>query len=273
MNEVVQSTGAGESVGTTRVTRPLDLSPAPGAAAVPRRVLAYAVLELSRNLRNGEQLLLSMAIPIGVLALLSTVRIVDLGRHPVDFVAPGVLALAVLSTAFTGQAIGTGFERRYGALKRFGATPLGRPGLLAGKTLAVLGIEAIQVVVLCAIAVALGWRPHLAVGGSILLLVLGTAAFSGLGLLIAGTLRAEATLAGANLVYVIFLAVGGIVFPVRVFPAGVRQIVDLLPVNALANGLRALLQQGAALPLASFAILAGWAVAALLAASLTFRWD
>lgn len=264
--------------GTGRVAVPpsgpaaLDLSPAPAAANPYRRVLAYASLELRQQLRNGEQLLLTVAIPVGVLVLLSTVHIIDLGADPVGFVAPGVLALAVLSTAFTGQAISTGFERRYGALKLLGATPLGRAGLLTGKTLAVLATELLQLVVLCAVAVGIGWRPHLAVGTAVLLLVLGTAACSGLGLLIAGALRAEATLAGANLLYVIFLALGGVVFPVRDFPAGARHVLDLLPLNAMANGLRDALQHGA-FPGGSVLVLACWAAGALVAATLTFRWD
>lgn len=251
----------------------LDLSPAPGAAAPSRRVLAYACHEVRQQLRNGEQLLLTMVIPIGVLVLFSKVRLIPLGPRPVDVLAPGVLALAVMSTAFTGQAIATGFERRYGALKRLGATPLGRSGLLVGKTLAVLAIELLQVAVLCVAGFALGWRPAGNAAYAAALLVLGTVAFSGLGLLLAGTLRAEATLAAANLGYVVMLALGGIVLPLRMFPPALAAVLGLLPSTALAEGLRTVLDHGGGVPLGPALVLTGWAVVALLAAARTFRWE
>src|SRR5262249_48931127 len=152
----------------------------------------------------GEQLLLTVVIPTVLLVVFVKVDVVDVGAGPrVDFVLPGVLALAVLSTAFTAQAIATGFERRYGVLKRLGTTPLPRGGLLAGKTAAVLAVEALQVAVLLLVGVLLGWRPPaVSVVPAVLLVLIGTVAFSGLALLMAGTLRAEATLAAANLVYV-----------------------------------------------------------------------
>jgi ABC-2 type transport system permease protein len=183
-----------------------------------------------------------------------------------------------MSTAFTGQAIATGFERRYGVLKRLGASPLPRWTLLTAKTGCVLVTEALQVVLLSVIALALGWSPHSAAtlsGGLavILLLVLGTAAFSGLGLLMAGTLRAEATLAAANLVFILLLLAGGVIVPIAKFPTAVRPVLDALPITALSNGLRSVLQQGAAMPWADLGILAVWAVLGLAAASRWFRWE
>lgn len=251
----------------------LDLTPSPGPATAPRRVLAYAGQELRQQLRNGEQLLLTLVIPVGALVLFTQLHIVDLGERPVDVVAPGVLALAVLSTAFTGQAIATGFERRYGALKRLGATPLGRFGLLAGKTLAVLIVEVLQLVVLSAVGLALGWRPVGSPVAVALLLVLGTAAFSGLGLLLAGTLRAEATLAAANLGYVVLLACSGILLPLRMFPAPLPQVLGLLPSTALADGLREVLADGVLFPARPILVLACWAAVALTAAAKAFKWE
>ena len=234
----------------------------------------HARFEVVQLLRNGEQLLLTVIIPTLLLVLFAKVDVVDLGSGSrIAFLAPGILALAVMSTAFTAQAIGTGFERRYGVLKWLGSTPLPRWGLLAGKTLAVLAIEFGQLVLLGAVAVVLGWRPSgspwLAV---LLLLVLGTAAFSGLALLMAGTLRAEATLAGANLLYLLLLLGGGIVIPLTKFPSGVRQVLELLPSTALADGLRAAFVDGD-VRWGSIAILAAWAVVALAAAARWFRWE
>ncbi|RAY13913.1 ABC transporter permease [Actinomadura craniellae] len=252
----------------------LDLSPAPGAAPPLRKITAQTGHELRALLRNGEQLLLTLIIPVLLLVLFGATSLLDLGTdRRVDFLAPGVLALAVMSTAFTGQAIGTGFERRYGVLKRLGATPLSRTGLIAAKTLTVLLVEVLQTLVICGVAFGLGWRPQGDPLSVALLLLLGTAAFSGLGLLMAGTLRAEATLAAANLVYLLLLALGGVVFPLARFPDGVRAVLELLPITALSDGLRQVLQHGAALPAGPLLVLAIWAVAGCALAARFFRWE
>ncbi|MEU4727766.1 ABC transporter permease [Streptomyces sp. NPDC023588] len=249
-------------------------TPHPGAAPVSRMILAQTALETRMLLRNGEQLLLTVIIPALLLALFSAVDIVDTGAgEPVDFLAPGVLALAVMSTAFTGQAIATGFDRRYGVLKRLGASPLPRWALMAAKTLSVLVTELLQVALLTAIAFALGWSPHGDPLSVAALILLGTAAFSGLGLLMAGTLKAEMTLAAANLVFLLLLVGGGVIVPLDKFPDAVRSVLELLPISALSGGLREVLQHGAALPWGDAAVLAGWAVLGLGAAGRFFRWE
>ncbi|WP_435877739.1 ABC transporter permease [Streptosporangium saharense] len=252
----------------------LDLTPAPGAAPLSRMVLAQTGAEIRATLRNGEQLLLTLIIPVLLLVGFSAAPLVNVGGGSrVDFVTPGVLALAVMSTAFTGQAIATGFERRYGVLKRLGATPLSRTGLMLAKTLAVVAVEALQIAILCLVALVLGWSPTGSPFAAALLLLLGTAAFSGLGLLMAGTLRAEATLAGANLVYLVLLGCGGVVFPLSVFPDSVEPALRLLPISALTGGLRSVLTSGAGLPLGAVLVLVAWAALTLGLASRTFRWE
>ncbi|MEV8631059.1 ABC transporter permease [Streptosporangium sp. NPDC051023] len=237
-------------------------------------VLAQTGAEIRATLRNGEQLLLTLIIPVLLLVGFSAAPLVNVGGGSrVNFITPGVLALAVMSTAFTGQAIATGFERRYGVLKRLGATPLSRTGLMLAKTLAVIAVEVLQVIVICGVATALGWRPSGSPAVALLLVLLGTAAFSGLGLLMAGTLRAEATLAGANLVYLVLLGCGGVVFPLSVFPDAVEPVLRLLPITALTGGLRSVLSDGAGLPLGAVLVLAAWAALTLGLASRTFRWE
>jgi ABC-2 type transport system permease protein len=249
-------------------------TPAPGPARTGAMIRAQAVLETKMLLRNGEQLLLTVVIPALLLVVFSAVDIVDTGAgRSVDFLAPGILALAVLSTAFTGQAIATGFERRYGVLKRLGASPLPRWALLTAKTCSVLVTELLQVVLLTAIAFALGWSPHGNPLAVLVLLLLGTAAFSGLGLLMAGTLRAEATLAAANLVFLLLLIGGGVIVPMDKFSGGVQDVLKLLPVSALSDGLRDVLQHGAGMPWGDLGVLAVWAVVGLAAASRFFRWE
>ncbi|MFF3728756.1 ABC transporter permease [Streptomyces sp. NPDC002476] len=249
-------------------------APRPGAAPLSRMIAAQAALETRMLLRNGEQLLLTVIIPALLLVLFSVVDVVDTGAgRSVDFLTPGVLALAVMSTAFTGQAIATGFERRYGVLKRLGASPLPRWALMTAKTLSVLVTEVLQVVLLTVIAFALGWSPHGDPFAVVLLLVLGTAAFSGLGLLMAGTLKAEATLAAANLVFLLLLVGGGVIVPLDKFPDAVQSALGLLPIAALSDGLRDVLQHGAGMPWGELGVLAVWAVLGLGAAAKFFRWE
>lgn len=249
-------------------------TPAPGAASLPRMIGAQTALETRMLLRNGEQLLLTVVIPTLLLVLFSAVDIVDTGAgKAVDFLTPGVLALAVMSTAFTGQAIATGFERRYGVLKRLGASPLPRWALMTAKTGSVLVTEVLQIALLTVIAFALGWSPSGNPLAVLLLLALGTAAFSGLGLLMAGTLRAEATLAAANLVFLLLLVGGGVIVPLDRFPDTARSVLELLPISALSDGLRDVLQHGAGMPWGDLGILAVWAVLGLGAAARWFRWE
>lgn len=231
-------------------------------------VLAQATMELRLTLRRGESLLLTLAIPLGLLAFFGTVDVVDV---TIDYLVPGVLALAVMSTAMTGLAIATGFERQFGVLKRLGATPLSRPRLLAAKTLSVLAVEALQVGLLVALGLLLGWRPLDGGVAAVPLVALGTAAFAGLGLLMAGTLRAEATLAAANGLYLVLLLVSGMVVPLDRLPDGLAFVARGLPSGALAEGLRHAFEGGALLR--PSLVLAAWAVAALAAASSTFRWE
>lgn len=236
---------------------------------------AQARTEVVLTLRRGESVLLTLAIPVGLLVFFSLVDVLPLPSgvsEPVDFLAPGILALAVLSSAMVGPAIATGFERSYGVLRRLGVTPLGRPALLAAKVLAILLVEAVQVVVLVGVAVALGWRP----GGNPLLAVaagaLATAAFAGLGLAMAGTLPALTTLAAANGLYLVLLLLGGMVFPLDELPGPVRSFAELLPAAALSEALGAALSDGSA-PGRPWLVLFVWAVAAPAVAARAFRWD
>lgn len=253
-------------------------APRPEAAPARRMITAQALQEIRQLVRNGEQLTLTLIIPLLLLTAFSLENLVNLGTgmSRVDFLTPGVIALAVMSTAFTSQAIATGFERRYGVLKRLGAEPLSRGGLIAAKTACVVVVELLQAVIIMGVGLALGWSPDASPAAVLtvpLLVLLGTAAFSGFALLMAGTLRAEATLAGANLIYVVLLGIGGVVFPLSKFPAGIRPVLDLLPTGALSTALRDVLGHGAGLPVAETVALAVWAVAGIALATRYFRWE
>lgn len=244
------------------------------AAAPPlQRIGAQARFDVTAMLRNGEQLLLTVILPLLVLVGLARSSVVELGDGPrIALATPGVLALALISTSFTGQAIGTGFDRRAGLLRLLGTTPLGRSGLIAGRVVAVLAVQVIQVVLLGAAALALGWRPDPAgLVPALIAAVLGTAAFVSLGLLLAGTLRAEAVLAVANLVWVLLLAGGGVVLAAdRLGPWGA--VVRWLPSGALGDALRETLARGG-WPVVDLVVLLAWALLLSAATSRWFRWD
>ena len=250
---------------------PGALAPSPAAAPRGRMLLSQTRAELTLALRNGEQVLLTLVIPLGLLVVLTLVPFISVTGRRVDFFVPGVLALAVMSAAFTGQAIAVGFERQYGVLKRLGATPLPRSVLLAAKTLGVLVVELLQLALIGGVGLALGWQPHGNVLSVLALVALGTAAFSGLGLLLGGTLRGLTTLAAANLVWFVLLLLGGVVFPLSQF-GGAADVLQLLPTAALSHGLRSLLTSGD-LAGRDLLALAVWAVVSLTAAARAFRWE
>ncbi|PRZ02571.1 ABC-2 type transport system permease protein [Isoptericola sp. CG 20/1183] len=250
-------------------------SPFPAPAPARRRIAAQASFETRAILRNGEQLLVTIVVPVLLLVGLVRTSVVDLdtgGVDRVDFVTPGILALACVTTSFTSQSIATAFDRRNGVLRLLATTPLGRGGLLAGKILGVLAVQVVQVAVIGAVALGLGWQPVLAgVLPALGLGLLGTAAFTALALLLAGTLRAEGVLAVANLVLVLLVVGGGLIVPPAELPGPLAHVAAFLPSGALGEGLRGALL-GTGVPALSVVVLLGWTAAFGAGASKLFRW-
>jgi ABC-2 type transport system permease protein len=246
--------------------------PAPWLAAT----LSQTAMELHLTARRAENVLVTVVIPAVVLVFFASVGILPApAGRPVDFLLPGAMALGIIATSLVSLGIATGYERHYGVLKRLGGSPLTRGGLLVAKIGAVLAVEAIQLVGLLVIAwLVLGWTPvpGASLGLAVVAVVLGTAAFAGLGLLLAGALRAEATLALANALFIAALLLGGIILPLDHLPDALAVLAGILPAAALSDALRAALGTGgdATAPLA---ILAGWATAAIAVAARTFRWE
>lgn len=249
----------------------LDLSPAPVAAPRGRRILNHARTEATLMLRNGEQLLLALVIPLGLLVV--GLQFGDrFGLDPATFPA-SVIALALWSTSFTSLAITTAFERRYGVLERLVATPLTRGDLIAGKAIGNASVAAAQVLVIAAVAFALGWRPTptpLQTLVALLVAALAMVCFASFALALAGRLRAEATLALANLIYLVVAAAGGLVLPVAAYPAWAQPVVAATPTGALGAALRA--WSTGTLGFGPLATVAIWTVAAYLIARKAFRW-
>jgi ABC-2 type transport system permease protein len=246
------------------------------AASPARSIVAMTAMELQLVLRRGENLFATVVIPTLVLVLFSSVSILPTdGGRPVEFLLPGSIALAIIATSLVSLGITTAYDRSYGVLKRLGGSPLSRPELIVARILTVLVVEAVQVVLLVGTAVAfLGWTAGsvslpLLVGG----LILGTIAFAGLGLLLAGILRAETMLAVANLLFLGFLALGGIIVPVDRLPGPVAAIAHALPATALSDVLRLALGATTGDALSPLILLGVWGAIAVGLAAVTFSWE
>lgn len=237
-----------------------------------RRIVAQARVELTLAFRQGERMLVTLGIPVGILVFFSVVDVLPHAGRAVDFLVPGTLALSALSTAMVSLGIATGFERQAGILRRLGVTPLGRSGLLAAKTIAVLATEVIQAAAIVGVGVALGWRVRGSAPTAAALVVTASVAYASIAFVLAGRLRAEANLAAANGLFLVLLMLGGIVVPVGKLPRPLETIAKLLPVEPLAHGLRTVLSGGGP-AWTELGILAAWAVLAVVAAVAAFRWD
>jgi ABC-2 type transport system permease protein len=238
----------------------------------PKAVLSQVRMELRLTARRGENLLAMVGVPIVVLLFFGTVVS---GRAAVGQLLPGTLAIAIVASGLVNVGIATAYERGYGVLKRLGGSPLGRSGLVAAKLAVVALIAVAQVVGLVVVAaLVLGWRPEseaslLAIAVTT---ILGAATFAGLGLALSGTLRPEAALVLANVLFLVAIAFGGALVPIGELPAPVADVVRFSPVGARADTFAAALGNGTPIA-APFGILLFWAVLADVFAAKTFRWD
>lgn len=248
-------------------------TPSAARASLRQMLLAHTVFELRLLLRNGEQLLLALVIPIAALVGLTLFTAIELDEPRIAAVTPGIWTLAVMSTAFTSLAISTAFDRRYGATKRLAASGVPRWLLLTGKSSAIAVVIVGQLVILSVIALLMGWSPAGGLLWTLLMVILGAAAFTGLGLLLGGTLRAEAVLALANLLWLAMISIGGVVIPLTAAPGWLAAVGQATPAGALSTGLRDVLQFGQPPSLVSVAVLASWIVIAWAATAAWFRWQ
>lgn len=259
---------------TAPMLTPGHFTPHPGRAPALSMVRAAAAQELRIMARNGEQSLLAYVIPLAALIGMATLSVGSLAEPRVATVTPGILALAIMSSSFTSQAITTGFDRRYGVMKRLAATGFPRWLLLASKCAATAVVVAAQFLLLCAVAVwALDWQPRGNPAWVVLVTVLGVAAFIGLALLLGGSLRAEAVLGLANLVWLLLVGIGGVLIPLTSAPQWLQIVGGLTPAGALSNGMRAVLTDGGGPGAWNIVILACWIALGWAGTVRWFRWQ
>ncbi len=245
------------------------------AASPVRQILAQTQVELLLTLRRGESVLITLIVPVLLLIFFASLNIIPAASgKAVDFLLPGMLALAVMATGMVSLGIATAYERYYGVLKRLGSSPLPRSGLIIAKVISVLVLELLQAIVLIGVAVVLyGWRPAGSPPLTLLVLAVGTVTFASLGLAMAGALRAEVTLAAANGLYLLFLLLGGGILPLSHLPPTLAAIAQILPAAALTQALQATMSNDAPFPVFALLTLVIWAVIILLVAIRTFRWE
>lgn len=257
----------------TQTTSPAQESAA--AASLIRQILIQTQYELLLTLRRGENVLVTLIVPVVLLIFFASLNIVPaVNGSAVNFLLPGILALAVMAAGMVNLGIATAYERYYGVLKRLGTSPLPRSGLIIAKVISILILEVLQVLILIGVAIALyGWQPAGVPLLAILTLALGTVTFAGLGLAMAGGLRAELTLAGANALFLLFILLGGGILPLSHLPAPLAALAQVLPAAALTQALQATMTNGAPFPSFSLVVLAIWTVIILLVAIRTFKWE
>jgi ABC-2 type transport system permease protein len=244
------------------------------ASSFPRQVLIQTQFELLLTLRRGENILVTLIVPVLLLIFFVSLNIVPaVNGQAVNFLLPGILALAIMAAGMVNLGIATAYERYYGVLKRLGSSPLPRSGLILAKVLSILILEIVQVLLLVGVAVLFGWRPVGSPFLALLAIVIGTVTFAALGLAMAGALRAELTLAGANALFLVFILLGGGILPLSHLPAPLAAIAQFLPATALTQALQATMNDGTAFPGFALLVLVVWAVVVLGIAIRTFQWE
>ncbi len=245
------------------------------AAPFLRQVLTQVRYELLLTLRRGENILVTLIVPVLLLIFFTSLNIIPAKNgSSINFLLPGILALAIIAAGMVNLGIATAYERYYGVLKRLGSSPLSRSGLIIAKVISILVLEIIQVLLLVGVSVVLyKWQPAGSTWLTLGVIVLGTITFAGLGLAMAGALRAELTLAGANALFLLFLLIGGGILPLEHLPTVLANLAQVLPAAALTQLLQASMTNGSTFPISSLIVLAVWAVLILLVAIRTFKWE
>lgn len=260
---------------TNKITN-IDYQPGSSVAASPvRQIMHQTLYELLLTLRRGENILVTLIVPVVLLIFFTSLNIVPtVNGSAINFLLLGILALAIIAAGMVNLGIATAYERYYGVLKRLGSSPLSRSGLIIAKVISILILEIVQVVLLVGVAMGMyGWRPEGAPGLALLVIALGTITFSALGLAMAGALRAELTLGGANALFLLFMLIGGGILPLDHLPSALAAVAQWLPAAALTQALQASMQSGAAFPALPIITLAVWAVIILVVAITTFKWE
>jgi len=250
-------------------------APSSAAAPVAKQILQQVKFELLLTARRGENVLVTLILPVLLLVFFTSLNIVPATNgKAVNFLLPGILAVAIIAAGMVNLGIATAYERYYGVLKRLGSSPLARSSLIIAKIVSILLLEVVQVIVLVGVAVVLyGWQPAGSALLTLLTIALGTVTFASFGLAMAGALRAEATLAGANALFLVFLLIGGGILPLEHLPPLLAQIAQILPAAPLAQALQATMNNGSTFPASQLLTLAIWAIIILIVAIRTFKWE
>ncbi|MCU1463787.1 MAG: type transporter [Acidimicrobiales bacterium] len=245
-------------------------------------LLRQVRLEQRAFWRNPESAFFTFSMPIGVLLIYGAISMNEKvpGRpdiHGLTLFVPGILAFAIVVTAYANLAATMAAARASGVLKRIRATPLNPSLYLGSQLLSVLATALLISVTTIAIgSVAFGAVPRAAGVASLLgTLALGIVCFAALGLAISTAIpTADSAGAITNGTYLPLAMVSGVFSSRLDLPSWLDRIMSLLPIKALADGLRTSYDPAAhGIPIGSLVVLAAWAVAGVLVARRRFRWE
>ena len=249
----------------------------PQAAPVLRQIVQQVKYELLLTARRGENVLITLIVPVVLLIFFTSLNIVPKTSshgNAITALLPGILALAIIAAGMVNLGIATAYERYYGVLKRLGSSPLSRSSLIIAKVISILILEAVQTLLLIGVAILFyGWQLTGSLPVTLLIIALGTITFASLGLAMAGGLRAELTLAGANALYLVFLLTSGGILPLDHLPTPLANFAQVLPSTALTQALQATMQPQATFPTTALIILTIWTIVILIIAIRTFKWE
>ncbi len=202
--------------------------------------------------------------------------ITEPGSRYIDFLIPGLLGINLLGGGLFGVGFAVADLRVRKLLKRFAATPMRRSDFLLSLMISRLVFTFIDIGLLLAFAYfAFDIRVR---GDSLAFLVLiavGGACFAGLGLLVGSRARTLETAAGLmNAVMLPMYVLSGVFFSAARFPETIQPFIQVLPLTALNDGLRAIMNDGAGWEAMGYPllVLSVWGVACYVIAFKIFRW-
>jgi ABC-type multidrug transport system permease subunit len=207
---------------------------------------------------------------------LEEIRVTEPGSRYIDFLIPGLLGMNIMGTGMWGIGFAVVNARQKKLLKRFLASPMRKGDYMLAHMLArlvFLTLEVLSVLVFAWLVFKVPVRGSL--GTMALVVLLGAAAFAGLGLLVASRPKTIEGVSGLmNLVMVPMWICSGVFFSASRFPDGMQPVIKLLPLTALNDALRAVMIDGASLvsTLGMLAVVVAWGILSFGVALKIFRW-
>ncbi|MCD6473724.1 MAG: ABC transporter permease, partial [Thermoplasmata archaeon] len=164
----------------------------------------------------------------------------------IEFMAPGLISMIVMTGAMTGLASSISREREKGTMDGIMVAPISRFSIIIGKSISQSARAFIQAMIVLVLAIALF---HIKIFGgiglSLLILIIGIFSFMGLGILIS-SISSEQETASMIMMTLMFpmLFLSGVFFPIQQMPSFMQTISKFLPLTYMADALRRVMVLG-----------------------------